>query len=243
MTFARLFAAQEATWPPAGTRSVGPWCIRDGRGGGKRVSAATAEAPFSEPEIPDAEAAMAALGQAPLFMIRPGDEALDSALARRGYATIDPVILLSAPVATLAAETPAPVSAFTIWEPLRIMEELWEENGIGPARRAVMGRVTGPKTAVLGRQNDRAAGVAFAAIHEGLCFIHAVVVSTPHRRQGTAVNMMRAAAGWAQDEGAASLVVLVTEANAGARKLYASLGFSNVGQYHYRMKVPKRPEQ
>ena len=43
MTPAELYATLEATWPPAARRRVGPWTIRDGQGGGKRVSAATAE--------------------------------------------------------------------------------------------------------------------------------------------------------------------------------------------------------
>ena len=34
-------AAMEATWPAASRRQVGPFVIRDGQGGGKRVSAAT----------------------------------------------------------------------------------------------------------------------------------------------------------------------------------------------------------
>ena len=44
----------------------------------------------------------------------------------------------------------------------------------------------------------------------------------------------RAAGAWAQDNGAETLALLVTEANAGARALYASLSMGVVGQYHYR---------
>nr|WP_153748363.1 GNAT family N-acetyltransferase [Rhodovulum strictum] len=237
-----MFAAQEATWPTFAVTQVGPFRIREGRGGGNRVSAATAEGPVSEADLAAAEAAIAALGQVPLVMVRPGQDALDALLAAQGYALVDPVVMLAAPVAELAAEPPAPVTAFTIWEPLAIMDELWEELGIGAGRRAVMARVAGPKTAVLGRQNDRAAGAGFAAIHDGLCFVHAVAVAPDHRRQGAARNMMRAAAQWAQDEGAEQIVVLVTEANAAARALYASLGMRNVGQYHYRMKTTPRPQ-
>ena len=43
--------------------SVGPWAIRDGAGGGKRVSAATAEGDWHDADLDLAEAAMAALGQ------------------------------------------------------------------------------------------------------------------------------------------------------------------------------------
>lgn len=230
-----FYDAAEATWPPASTQTLGPWTIREGRGGGKRVSAATAHAPITQGDIPAAEAAMRALGQPPLFMIRDGDAALDSLLDGAGYRLIDPVVICAAPVAAIATEHPPATSTFTIWEPLAIMKELWAETGIGPERLAVMGRVTGPKTAVLGRVNDRAAGAGFVAIHQGIAVIHAVSVTQAQRRQRTAVNMMREAAYWAQDHGATTLCALVTAANAPARALYASLGMRDVGHYHYRI--------
>ena len=43
-----LEAALEATWPPARAWTVGPWRIRDGAGGGKRVSAATIRNPDAD---------------------------------------------------------------------------------------------------------------------------------------------------------------------------------------------------
>lgn len=240
MTLTALFQAQEATWPPAAMTRVGPWCIRVGQGGGKRVSAATAQAPFDVADIAQAEAAMAALDQDALFMIRPGEAALDAMLAARGYRIVDPTLILAAPTAPLAATPPPPVSAFTAEAPLAIMQEVWAENGIGPARLAVMARAKGPKTALLARHNDRAAGAGFAAIHGQVAFIHAMTVSPEHRRHGAAINMMRAAAIWAQDHGADTLNVLVTQDNAGARALYASLGFADVGHYHYRINAQQK---
>ena len=41
MTPEHLFATMEATWPAASRRETGIWTLRDGQGGGKRVSAAT----------------------------------------------------------------------------------------------------------------------------------------------------------------------------------------------------------
>lgn len=240
MNEVRLFAGQEATWPPASARDVGGFRIREGRGGGKRVSAASSESAFDPEGLAQAEAAMAALVQPCLFMIRPGEADLDAALAARGYMVVDPVVALSVPLGPLAAQPLPPVSAFTVWPPLAIMEELWAEAGIGPGRRAVMDRVTGRKTAVLGRQSDRAAGVAFAAIHDGLCFVHAMAVSPAHRRKGTGRTIMQAAAIWGQAHGADALVVLVTEANTAARALYATLGMTEAARYHYRMKPPQK---
>ncbi len=232
-----LFAVTEATWPAAAVHNAGPFLVREGRGGGQRVSAATAEGSWSVADIDAVEVMQNGLGQHPLFMIRPGDEALDAALAARGYAVKDPVALYEAPVADLLGEI-RPLSAFTIWPPLAIMRDIWAEGGIGPGRIAVMERAEGPKTAILGRVRDRAAGSAYVAIHGKTAMLHALHIVADQRRQGSAVNMMRKAAEWAQDHGAERFSVLVTQANDAANALYASLKMQVVGQYHYRSYKP-----
>lgn len=229
-------AAAAATWPAAASHRKGPWLIREGQGGGKRVCATTLQGRFRAADLQAAEAAMAALGQDRLFMIRQGDEALDAALARRGYRVVDPVVIQAAPCGELARPKPDPMAAFAHWPPLQSVSEIWADGDIGPARLAVMGRAPDPKTAILGRASDRAAGVAFVAIAGNIATLHALEVRPALRRQGTAVNILRKAAGWAQDHGAAWFSVLVTRANEPANDLYASLGMSIVGQYHYRQK-------
>ena len=233
---ATLFATLDATWPAAACRRCGPWLIRDGQGGGKRVSAATAADDGAAGDIASAEAAMRALGQTPLFLLRAGEQALDAALAARGYRVVDPVVIYASPCAAIATPPPAALVAFAHWPPLAIAAELWAAAGIGPARLAVMDRVPGPKAAILGRVADRASGVAFVAIHRQTAMLHALEVAPALRRQGCASNILRAAAGWAQDHGAVTFSLVVTQANTGARALYASLGMADVGQYHYRQK-------
>lgn len=228
-----LFDLLEATWPPAACRREGPFAIRDGAGGGKRVSAATAEAPGAEAAIDLAEAAIAASGQQPLFLLRPGEDGLDAALASRGYSVLDPTLLYAAPTADLGPP-PGPLAAFAHWPPLAIVTQIWAEAGLGPARVAVMARVTGPRTAILGRSRDRPAGAVFVATRGNLAMLHALEVPAALRRQGTGAVLVRAAAAWADGQGASRLVLAVTEANAPARALYASLGMEVVGRYHYR---------
>ena len=82
---AALYEVSDATWPAARKWDDGPWTLRDGAGGGKRASAATARGDVTDQDIPKAEAAMKAMGQRSLFMIREGDDALDAMLAARGY--------------------------------------------------------------------------------------------------------------------------------------------------------------
>lgn len=243
MTPDAVYDVLEQTWPAASYARVGPWMIRTGAGGGQRVSAATVEGGFEDGfedgDIPQAEAAMVALTQAPLFMLRHSDGRLDDMLAARGYVRHDPVVVYAAAVADLANPAPSAMAAFPTWPPLSIAVQLWAEAGIGPGRLAVMDRVRGAKTCILGRANDRASGVAFVACHGRTAMLHALEVSPTQRRQGSGRDIMRMAAVWAQGQGADTLCLAVTEGNLAARALYSSLGMTVVRAYHYRKKEPQ----
>jgi len=227
----RLYEAIDQTWPAARRWTQQGWTLRDGQGGGKRVSAASLAAP--DADIAVAEAEMRAMGQTPLFMLRDGDDALDQALADRGYSVVDPVNLYVLPVDQLTDVPIPPVTAFEIWEPLAIMLDVWAQGGIGPDRIKVMHRAA-QKTAILSRWNEKPGGVAFAAIHDGICMVHAVEVLEHQRGMGVGKWMMRRAALWAQAHGATHIAVLCTKANEPANRLYEGLGFAHVGGYHYR---------
>ncbi|SNR49226.1 GNAT family N-acetyltransferase [Puniceibacterium sediminis] len=235
-----LYAVTEATWPPASRTGYGPVTLRDGAGGGKRVSAATADGNWIEGDLASAEAAMEARGQTPLFMIRAGEGALDTALAARGYEIIDPVNVWLCPLEQLTDKPIPRVTAFAIWEPLAIMREIWAKGGIGPERIAVMERAQTPKTGLFGRENDKPAGTGYCALHKGIAMVHALEILPAHRGKGLGKWMMRCAAFWAQANGGTHMAVLCTKTNAGANGLYASLGMAVVGQYHYRIK-PEDP--
>lgn len=231
----RLLALTEATWPPGSVSDAGPFTLRNGAGGGKRVSAATANGPVTRGDIARAAAAMRAMGQVPLFQPRAGEDALDATLAALGYAVIDPVVGYVAPVSTLADPALPRLAAIPCAAPLAIQAEIWAEGGIGPARLAVMDRAAPPKTCLLGRLGDRPVGTAFVAIHDGVAMLHALEVLGSARRRGVARSLMTGAANWAARQGATAIALLVTRANAGANALYASLGMEQVEGYHYRI--------
>lgn len=234
MTPAAFASAMEATWPPAALHRTGPWLIREGQGGGKRVSATSAEGHWTDADISGAEAALQDLHQDRLFVIWPWDQRLDDALAAKGYAKIDAVVGYAAPVTGF--EPPHRMTTFPHWPPMEIARDIWAEGHIGPGRLAVMHRAPGPKAAVLGRTADHPSGVAFVGIHDKTALIHALEVRPAHRRQGAARNILNAAAHWAAENGADRLALAVTEANGPARALYSSLGMQPVGHYHYRIK-------
>jgi len=232
-----LYQTSDATWPAAEFLTIGNWTIRKGASGGQRVSSATANGPVTSADINVAEEAMDALEQNPLFMVREGDEALDALLDAKGYRIKDPVNLYTCPIENLTKLAPERVTAYPIWPPLAIINEIWDEHGIGAERQAVMHRAHAPKSAILARHDDRAAGVAYVAIHNSMAMLHALEVVNDHRRQGVAKNILGAAAVWAQDNGATDFSIICVRDNVAANVLYTSLNMENVGHYHYRKKT------
>lgn len=236
---ARLFAALEATWPPAHTFTIGPFTIRDGQGGGKRVSAATANGPATDADIDAAEKAMLELGQTRLFMIRDGDAALDEQLAARGYLTVDATRFYEAPCAEIAAlpKTGKDVKTIHGWGPLAFMLELWRDGGVGPERIEVMNRAAEPKTGFLGRMGNEVGGTGFVAVDGDIAMLHALEVRRTSRRGGMGRGTTIDAAIWALEHGAKTFALACTVENEAANALYSGLGMKVAGGYHYRQKL------
>lgn len=229
-----LFAAMDATWPGAEACLHAGWRLRRGAGGGKRVSAATLEVPGAD--VTEAETAMRAWDQTPLFMLRGQDGDLDRDLAAREYDMVDPVVLYAAAPGALAVELDPAVMAIEAEFPVASMAAVWARGGIGPARLAVMARAAGPSTYLLIRANDRPAGVGFVALAGDIAMLHAVEVSAESRRQGVGRAVTAAAARWALGRGATTLTLATTRENDAANALYAAMGLVPAGSYHYRLK-------
>lgn len=235
-----LFPTVAVSWPPRTARNVGAFVVPEADQGGNRVSAARLIDPTkqgaSEAHLAEAEAAMLAQDRAPLFQVLDHQTDLADALDKRDYIARDHTDLLVIRAADLAA-APPPVTAFTIWPSLAIQTEIWDAGGIDAPRRAVMERAAFPKTTLFGRINDKPAGAAFVGLNGAVAMLHALEIVPHARRAGLASTMMRAAADWAQTQGAEWFSVLVTQQNAQAQRLYASLGLKPVGTYCYREKT------
>lgn len=229
-----IYEAIDATWPARRRIEDSGWLLREGGGGGNRVSAATAIG--ERADLAAMEAAQASFGQLPLVMVREGESILDSRLEAAGYRLRDAVTIYLAGARELASPPP-PVSAFAVsWPPVAVQTEIWEAGGIGAERQAVMERAAVTKCALLGRTSDQAAGAAFVALAGRIAMIHAIEVVPRLRRKGVARNMIRGGAIWATSAGAEWVAILVTDANRAANALYASMGMVPAYRYHYREK-------
>lgn len=233
---AALARAFEETWPAAEYADAGGFRLGRGLGAGGRVGSARVVGAWAPGDIGAAEAIHREWGQRPLFRVPDGDAALAAALTAAGYRRDTPTAIMQAPVASLSDQSIPPLTTFAIWPPLAIQRDLWAAGSINPARQAVMDRVAGPKTAILGRIDDRAAGAVFAALCGDVAMVHAVEVLPAFRRRGLAGWMMRQVALWAADGGATRIGLAVSRANAGARATYDRLGFVEVAGYAYYAK-------
>ncbi len=227
-----LFDAVDATWAPLALHTHDGWIIREGAGGGQRVSAATPDTPNYK--ISSAVDKMISLNQRPLFMIRNMDTALDTELQGLGYDVVDPVVILIAPTSELLKNPPREMqTVHTLNAPDTNAKNIWAAGGIDQGRLDVMARVKGPKTIM--SAGDM--GVAFAAAHNNIAMIHAVEVATNHRRKGVANAMMYKAFEWAKGQKCAWVAILTVHANIPARTLYENLGMDKAAAYHYRLKT------
>lgn len=231
-----LARAFEETWPAAEYAEAGGFRVGRGLGAGGRVSSARAIGSWVPGDIAAAEAIHRDWGQQPMFRVPDSDTGLIAALLAAGYRRETPTAIMQAPVASLTDQPVPFLTTFAIWPPLAIQRDIWAAGNINPARQAVMDRVTGPKTAILGRIDDRAAGAAFAAVLGDTAMVHAVEVLPAFRRRGLAGWMMRQAALWATEQGATRIGLAVSRANTGARASWDRLGFTEVAGYAYYAK-------
>lgn len=230
-----LYQVTETTWPARALQEVAGFTLRDGAGGGKRVSAATLNGPMDQIDLAHAETAMRDIEQSPLFQIRHGEEALDEMLAHKGYAKVDAVNVYAAKGSDIATERPPLTGAIPCAESLQVLNEIWEAGGVNASRRAVMERCTLSKTRFISRLKDKPAGAAYAAVDQSIAMLHALEIAPEFRRNGLATWIMRQCSFWALEQKASHVAVLCTQDNQPANALYDQLGFKKVGSYHYRL--------
>ena len=222
-----LYEVLDFTWPSVTTELHHGWQIKNGSGGGKRVSAAIQNSPTAKVEV--AEKLMNALGQKKLFMIREGNEILDYKLHKLGYKLIDPSILLGSPIERLDKTFDGEFHV----APNEKMKALWINAGINEKRLNVMNRAKVLKSYV---SIDNTA-VAFVAICNSIAMVHALEVAKVKQRQGFGKKIMQQIAGWAATNGANYLTVITVHNNLPAKSLYQHLRMTKLGNYHYRIKL------
>lgn len=228
----RILEVVDKTWTAAEFIPCGPFTLRRGNNGGKRVSSASLSGTYTSADIHDVTNEMARIGQPELFQISDTDGALDDTLAGLGYGVIDRVTLFAVPVDLIADVG----GATGTLEPTPDMTALWAKGGISEGRLDVMRRVSAPKTCLSETLNNQPAAVAFVGCDGDTAMFHALEVRQSARRNGLGQRLIRATAAWAKSQGATTLTLVVLSGNEAACGLYKSLGMVEAGRYHYRIR-------
>jgi N-acetylglutamate synthase len=81
-------------------------------------------------------------------------------------------------------------------------------------------------------------GVGLGVVVAETLVIECLATTLKARRRGVATGAISALAAWAGERGAENSLLAVQEPNVGARSLYGSLGFDEVGSYAYARPAP-----
>ena len=117
-------------------------------------------------------------------------------------------------------------------------EQFLDDVWIARAQRGAAGETTRTFLAGLDGQFCGLAGVFLSAKDSTVADLVSFWVDPAHRRQGIGLRLVRSAEQWAQEMGAETLELWVTETNGPARRLYEQAGFTDTGR---RQPLPSHP--
>jgi ribosomal protein S18 acetylase RimI-like enzyme len=247
-------------WPAPHTRRLGRWLLRAAEGWTGRANSVL---PLGDPGLPldDALAEVTAWyaghglpGR--LAIPLPGREALDAALARRGWSAYNHTQVLTADVGVTLRSLPERADLPPV-EIEPVPGDDWVaayhyrgDSGLPPVGRAILTGSERPGFAVVrsgrsggsGGSASPALAIARASLDRGWMGVTAVEVDPAHRRRGLASHVMRALLGWAAESGAPDVYLQVADENEAALALYDRIGFAPHHRYHYRL-APAQPSR
>jgi GNAT superfamily N-acetyltransferase len=158
---------------------------------------------------------------------------LDERLAARGYVIHDPVTTLIKSVERI--DQPADVVLRE--NPSEGWMSVYLSN-VTPDRRPfaadILARVPGPRVFAEVLRDGAVCATALGVFFENTVIAECVGTAAAARRQGAAAAVMRALEAWAGSQGAHTIGLQAVTTNAPAQGLYASLGYTAAGTYHYR---------
>jgi GNAT superfamily N-acetyltransferase len=218
----------------------GPFVVRAFEGGTGRANAASSLDPAPDADLAERvariEALYAAHGLPPRFRSTPLDPAgLAPLLAERGYVEKDETVILLAPIGAIAAADPA-ARALPAPDADWMAVTATAEHQT-PARRrekeATPALLMVPGAWITLHEAGEAAAVISVVAAGPVAGFFDLAVPPSHRRRGLAARAVRAAAHWAQAQGAQWLFCQVAAANAASLALNTGLGMAEAYRYRY----------
>ncbi|GKT14783.1 GNAT family N-acetyltransferase [Acidovorax sp. SUPP2522] len=231
-------------WPARQTVFHQGWVFRLSGGFTKRANSINA----LEPGMPfdgvreATQAIYASQGLRPVFRISPLVSAsAEQSLQDAGYALFEPTWVMQAPL--LEGAPPQPSVEIAQAPTAEWLDGFAAANGVAAAHHAthhaMVQSIALPCAFATVRQHGHAVGFGVGVRERGAVGLFDIVVAPGHRGQGHGRALVQALMQWGQAGGAGSAYLQVRGENATARRLYATLEFTDTYRYHYR--VPAHP--
>jgi N-acetylglutamate synthase len=249
----RVEEASLNAWPALHQLLLDGWVLRFARGFTKRANSVVPVYPSTRDALePGAAAALlrekvrfcenlyTRENLATIFRLTTLGEqvVLDDLLAARGYARVDPTLVM---VCALDERDDATADGFAALPQAEWLDAYGDITGAPSAARALHGLVlNGIRTplafGLLRKPADaRAVACGIAVLEADLVGLFDVATLATERRQGFARMLVRALLAWGAAHGARSAYLQVVEENHGACALYRQLGFAPLYRYWYRV--------
>lgn len=237
----RIERAGVHAWPAFETAPLDGWLWRFSNGGSQRansVSTLEYRADDVEASIDEAERRYAARDASAMFQISDVSEpsGLDARLEARGYRINDPCTTLAKhcdPGVAVDNDIVFLDSATTEWFDCY-------SSVITPARKRTAPRILAgvPRPSVFCgyRHDGRIIATALGVPHEDVIIAECVATYAEARGKGAASMVMRGLEAWGQRHGCTWIALQAVVTNAAAQALYRSLGYTEQGRYHLRVK-------
>jgi GNAT superfamily N-acetyltransferase len=244
-------------WPALQTNLQDGWLLRFAAGYTRRANSVNPLYPcLGDPleNISACEALYRARGLPVIFKITPASQppGLDELLAARGYrleATTSVQLLPLAQTAHAPLNPVNPLLPVTSEDPVTITPTLVEAwlaaytriSAAEPAREAIHRQLlqsilAGCAYAAL-PADGQIVSVGLGILQGGLLGLYDIATHPANRRQGHAARVIHRLLAWGRGSGAAHAYLQVMLNNPPALALYATLGFRELYQYHYRVKA------
>lgn len=215
-----------ADWPALETVERGGW--RLGRSGGvtKRANCALVLDPCADVDV--VTGFYRGHGLTPCVQVWPGEEEIDTRLARAGYRMVEPTLVLGrglaerreGPGTTEIGVRPAPE-----WSALTAGSE-YQVRGF----ERILGQVAAGYGVAPGGE-----GRGCVVVDGGSAAICSMVTAAASRGRGVGRGVLEDLLVWAYDKGARHVYLCVIEDNGPALALYEGFGFVPVSRYHNRV--------
>lgn len=233
---ATLERIANAAWPAPDVDTLGDWTLRAAQGFTGRANSAL---PLGDPGLPPDEAIDAVVswyrrrGLPPRMNVPlPLRADLDAALDARGWATSQPTLVQTAPIAAVLAATTdrpdlPPVRLATEPDDAWLAVVARRKGGLPDAARQVLTAARSLRCASV----DGNLAIARGAVVRDFLHLALVEVAETARGRGLARHVTRALAAWGREEGAGTAFLQVESGNEPARRLYDALGFRTHHRY------------